>query len=110
MAKPLQHQIITRALDIVSDEARWTCGAIARTADGTACLPLDTGAVRFCAAGALHRASGGLLSSNGYELAIEAEHLVRAASNEVHGLPSINDAEGREAIVAMFKRALAESA
>jgi hypothetical protein len=107
MAKPLQHQIIARALEIILDESKWTRGAMARMADGAACAPLDPLAVRFCAVGALYRAAGELLSSNGFDRALEAEHLVLAASSELHGLPSINDIEGREAVIAMFKVALA---
>jgi hypothetical protein len=107
MAKPLQHQIIARALEIVSDESKWTRGAMARTADGKACASLDPLAVRFCAVGALYRAASELLSSSGFNRALEAEHLVLAASHELHGLPTINDMEGREAVIAMFKVALA---
>jgi hypothetical protein len=106
MAKPLQHQIIARALEIISDESKWTRGSMARMADGTACACLDPLAVRFCAVGALYRAAGELLSSNGFDRALEAEHLVLAASNELNGLPSINDVEGRSAVIAMFKVAL----
>jgi hypothetical protein len=108
MAKPLQHQIITRALEIISDEKKWTRGSMARMADGKACACLDPLAVRFCAVGALYRAAGELLSSNGFDRALEAEHLVLAASKELHGLPSINDVDGREAVIAMFKVALGQ--
>jgi hypothetical protein len=108
MAKPLQKQIIARALEIISDESKWTRGSMARMADGTACACLDPLAVRFCAVGALYRAAGELLSSNGFDRALEAEHLVQAGSNALHGLPSINDVEGRDAVIAMFKVALGQ--
>jgi hypothetical protein len=108
MAKPLQQQIIARALEIISDESMWTRGSMARTTDGKACACLDPLAVRFCAVGALCRAAGELLSSNGFDRALEAEHLVLAANNELHGLPSINDVDGRDAVIAMFKVALAQ--
>jgi hypothetical protein len=108
MAKPLQHQIIARALEIISDESKWTRGSMARMADGTACACLDPLAVRFCAVGALYRAAGELLAGNGFDRALEAEHLVLEANTELHGLPSINDVEGRETIIAMFKVTLGQ--
>jgi hypothetical protein len=107
MTKPLQHQIIARALEIISDESKWTRGSTARLADGTACACVDPRAVRFCAVGALYQAAGELLAGNGFNRALEAEHLVLEANNELRGLPSINDVEGREAVIAMFKVALA---
>jgi hypothetical protein len=108
MAKPLQRQIITRALEIISDESKWTRGSLARLADGTACACLDPRAVRFCAVGALNRAAGELLADNGFYHATEAEHLVLEANCELHGLPSINDTDGREVVIAMFKVALGQ--
>ena len=57
MAKPLQHQILVRALEIVSHEKTWARGAIARTAGGHACPYWDAKAVRFCAVGAILRAA-----------------------------------------------------
>ena len=104
---PLQHQIIARALEIISEETKWTRGAMARTADGRPCASGHPRAVRFCAVGALHRAASELLAENAFHRASEAEHLVLAASHELHGLPTINDMEGREAVIAMFKVALA---
>src|ERR1700730_8805882 len=108
MAKPLQQQIIARALDIISDESKWTRGSLARLADGTACACLDPRAVRFCAVGALNRAAGELLGDNGFYHATEGEHLVHEANGELHCLPSINDADGRAVVIAMFKVALGE--
>jgi hypothetical protein len=116
MSKPLQHQIIARALEIVSDPTKWTRGSMARTADGKACASLDPLAVRFCAVGALFRAAGELLGANefalgrdGFAQAVEAEKFLLAANNlSDDGVPRINDVEGREAIVAMFRVALAQ--
>ncbi len=106
MVKPPQKQIITRALEIISDELRWTCGAMARLADNKPCGGSNPRAVRFCAAGALNRAAGELLSQNGFYHASEAERQVLAANCELRGLPLVNDIEGREAVIAMFKLTL----
>jgi len=108
MPKPLQHQIIARALEIISDESRWTRGSLARLADGKPCACLNPRAVSFCALGALNRAAGELLADNGLHHAAEAEHEVLAANNELNGLPSINDTDGRAVVIAMFKVALGE--
>jgi hypothetical protein len=108
MAKPLQHRIIARALEIISDESKWTRGSLARLADGTACACLDPRAVRFCAVGALNRAAGELIADNGFYHATEAEQAVLEANSELHGLPCINDTDGRAVVIAMFKVALGE--
>ena len=108
MAKPLQHQIIARALEIISDESKWTRGSLARLADGTACACLNPHAVRFCAVGALNRAAGELVSSTAFQHALEAEQFVLEANSEHEGLPSINDTDGRTVVMAMFKVALGE--
>jgi hypothetical protein len=108
MAKPLQHQIIARALEIISDESKWTRGSLARLAHGTACACLNPRAVRFCAVGALSRAAGELASSTAFQHALEAEQFVLEANGELNALQSINDTEGREAVIAMFKIALAQ--
>jgi len=107
MAKPVQHQIIARALELISDEARWTRGAMARTADGRPCGCLDPLAARFCAVGALHRAAAELIGAHVFERVVEAEEFVLTANKSVFGLPCVNDIEGREAVIAMFKVALA---
>jgi hypothetical protein len=95
MAKALQHQIISRALEIISDETKWTRGSMARLVDGKPCASLNPRAARFCAVGALNRAAGELLAGNGFYHAAEAEHEVLAANNELRGLASINDRRRR---------------
>ena len=108
MSKPLQHQIIARALEIVSDEEHWTRASVARTADGRQCACFDPRAARFCAIGALNRAARELLGVAGVEHAYAAEAFVLAANGRHHdSLPCINDNCGHEVIVAMFKVALA---
>ena len=109
MAMPLQHQIISRALEIVSDERTWTRGAMARTHFGRPCAVWDLAAVSFCAVGALARAAFELLGPNVDATVVEiAETYVLAANCAGHlSLPGVNENDGREAIVRMFTRALA---
>jgi hypothetical protein len=107
MAKPLQHQIVARALEIVSDEEHWTRACVARTAEGRQCACFDPRAARFCAIGALNRAAREIVGVVGVEHAYVAERFVLAATGRHHdSLPCINDNYGHEVIVSMFKVAL----
>ena len=54
---PLAHQVLTRARDLLSDRERWTYRAMARDAQGRPSSPNDPNAERFCALGAIERAS-----------------------------------------------------
>ena len=102
MAKPLQHQILSRALELISDQRSWTQGAMARTASGNPCVVTHNGAVRFCAIGAVHRAVIELTGALDQRLANAA---VRRVSSYL-ALPYINDMGGRRRVVELFKKAL----
>ena len=71
MANLLQHQIIKRALEIISDETKWTRGAMARNAFGHSCSAWDQEAVRFCAVGAIYRAAFEMLGETLDSILIE---------------------------------------
>jgi hypothetical protein len=108
MARSIQHQIIARALEIISDEKRWTRLVIARTAEGEPCPCLSASAERFCAVGALYRAAGDLLAGEAFPIVFKTQKFVLAANDAASdSLPRINDVQGHECILAMFKRALA---
>jgi hypothetical protein len=109
MTKLPQQKIIARALEIISDETKWTRGSIARLANSKPCGCRNPRAVCFCAVGALNRAAGEVLAVNAFHHAIEAERDVLAANHELRDLPTMNDLEGRETIIEMFKAALAIS-
>jgi hypothetical protein len=108
MAKPLQHQVILRALEIISDESRWTVAAVARDQDGGLCPVTAPEAVRFCAVGALERAAFELLG-DGVEplLLADIEKAVLGANGARLSLAQINDHLGREAVVELFKKTIA---
>ena len=108
MAKPIQHQIVARALEIISDEEHWTRASIARTVDGWPCTCLDPLAYKFCAVGALYRAAVELVGGNWFEQVFKTEKYVLGANRQHVGLSYINDVNGRETVVAMFKVALAQ--
>jgi hypothetical protein len=108
MAKTLQHQIITRALELIEEEAGWTRAAIARTASGEVCEIIDRAAVRFCAIGALSRAVHELLGDpSSLQVYQVAEFILAASNSPQDSLARINDAYGHAVVVDMFKRALA---
>jgi hypothetical protein len=108
MARTLQTQIVSRALELIADDATWTRGAMARTAAGNKCAWSDTAAVRFCAAGALGRAVDEIVGAYSFALVQEVEKYILAANNfACSSLPTINDLRGHAFIVAMFRRALA---
>ena len=109
MAKTLQHQIIVRALELISDDSRWTGGAMARDARRRSCSAYAPQAVRFCALGAIARAAFELLGlADDPDLIDQIEAKVLAAnSREQPNLACINDRDGREAVIEMFKKTLA---
>ena len=109
VSQPLQRQIIAAALTLIEDQERWSRGAIARTADRSACAWSDPNVVRFCALGALVRAAADLVGNEDHarELAVQAAREIAASSGRRGAvLPYINDCEGHLAVVRMFKKAL----
>ena len=107
MAKPLHDQIIIRALAIIEDGSRWTQGALARLSNGVECPCFDARAERFCAAGALYRAACELSGANSWLLAQEAEQRVLMRNGWRHmSLTNVNDIQGHECVVAMFRKAV----
>ena len=108
MSKPIQHQIVARAFEIIEKEERWTRLAVARRANDRMCDVADPRAVRFCAIGALRRAAQELLGGDSLEECFSAAQFVLKANGRPDDtLPRINDHEGHAVIMAMFQRALA---
>ena len=109
MSKSLQHQVIFRALEIISDEGKWTEGALARDQHRHSCQAIAPEAVRFCAVGALERAAFELLGHSAEPLFLaDIENIVLTANGcTKRTLAQVNDQVGREAVVELFKKALA---
>ena len=88
MAKPLKHQVIAGALQLIVQQKNWTRGTIARSAGGVPCALLDPAAVRFCAIGALNRAAMQLTGKGAQSLARDAEiHVLKANGLATPGFP-----------------------
>ena len=108
MAGGLEKQIIARALEIIREQGHWTREALARSSKNHPCSWSDLAGMQFCAVGALNRAAGEIVKGWGCATAIEAEKFVLAANDRSgDDLAKINDEEGHEVIVEMFKKALA---
>ena len=88
MAKSFQHQIIANALALISDEANWTRGALARDRSGLVCSWDDAEAYRYCAIGALARAVAELFgpSCEAGSMALRAAGYVLKANGKVAAL------------------------
>ena len=108
MVRPLQHQIIARALELIADEAHWTRGALARDKRGVNCGWDSQKALKFCGMGALARAATDLLGSttDAGSLAAATARQVLAANGETRCLQLINDFEGHAAVVRALQKAL----
>jgi hypothetical protein len=107
MAKTLQHQIIEGALDILSEEKRWTRCSMARNSEGQPCSVWDPGAVRFCAVGALWRAANELTGAlDAFRLVESIAKRVIAINSRTDCLQTCNDLEGHAAVVRMLQVSL----
>jgi hypothetical protein len=107
MAKTLQHQIIEGALDILSEEKRWTRCSMARNSEGQPCSVWDPGAVRFCAVGALWRSANDLMGTlDAFELVKAIAKRVVEINSRTDCLQTLNDLEGHAAVVRMFRTSL----
>jgi hypothetical protein len=114
MAKPLHHQVVQRALAYVGVRSKWTRYTLALTRNNKDCEPTDAKAVRFCAFGALVRASYDLTGDVGraQRLAGHAAMWVtgrRTPEEAYEAIYTVNDGppqSSRKAIVAMFEESL----
>jgi hypothetical protein len=83
---------------LISDRARWTTVTVARNKFGHACLSKDSGAVKFCALGALGNVMRERFDSGPLRLAAEKLGL---------GDPTfVNDGAGHEMVLRMFDLAI----
>ena len=108
--KPTVDDVIRGALPLVENEDTWTTHQMAKDHRGFPVLPTCEDAVRFCAVGALEKAAFDLsrsLKAAGFLASHAVDKLEKLADGDDGTLAFINDTEGREAVVALFKKALA---
>ena len=111
MAHTIQHQVVTRALELISDEANWTRGALARDKQWSGlfvgwsrCLPLLR---RWSARAGVAELFGPSREVGSTAMRV-ASYVLKANGLEGACLPNINDVHGHAVIVAIFKNALGE--
>jgi hypothetical protein len=107
MSKPLTHQIIARAHQLIEDPAHWIQFWDARFKNGKFCDPWHKRAHAFCAVGAIMRAAFELTGCKS-----KAEELAEHIDTELqplapHGVVAVNDHQGHAAVLALFQKALA---
>jgi hypothetical protein len=113
MSKPLNYQIVARARELISDPRRWTQETYALFKNGHLAEPEDARAHRFCAVGALMRASHELASDpiQSRQLAAKTgEELERFANlPKRRCLEDLNDrrTNGHATVLNLFDRYLA---
>jgi hypothetical protein len=110
MTKPLidTHDVIKGALGLIENPKTWTHHALARDRHGHATYAVNRCAMRWCARGALVKTAFDLTNRN----EDAASNLASTAIQELetlcgNHLADVNDHEGREAVVKLFKKALA---
>lgn len=111
MAKPLVTLILERARALIDNPATWCQGTFALRADGRRCEALETGAVRFCAYGALQRVAFDVTGKRAL-----AEEMAQKAAMAITGrspaharaiVIQTNDTQGRKAVLELFDLYLA---
>lgn len=103
-------EILRAAKSLISDKAKWTTGAYAKTSAGRMIGVDCENACQFCAIGALARVSG--TTPKFVEREFDVGAFLNKAAGE-RGYPHIvNDEDGHAAVMAMYDRAieLAEAA
>jgi hypothetical protein len=101
--------VIQRALPLVENEETWLQGSFAQDADGnTVSRGFHPRAVRWCALGALEKAAFDLTGNwpDTHDCYCRALEKLNGLSPD-RTLSFVNDEEGREAVVKLFKKALA---
>lgn len=108
----LQHQVLRRARDLLSDKRKWTRYGAARSGNGAVCPPYAPDAVRFCAYGAIARAAlevtGNRQQARGLARSIEMHLLGGERASQPNGrLCQVNDRKGYAAIIRLLDAATA---
>lgn len=104
---PTIDDVIRGAFPLVKNQKTWVAGRMAEDCEGLIVSCIDPRAVRWCAHGALRKVAFALTGDW-----FAADALQLAASRKLtkdldRTLPCVNDYDGHDAVVALFKKALA---
>ncbi len=102
--------VIRSAFPLVNNEKTWTRNCEARDADGRTVRATSPHAICWCAYGALEKAAFDLTGNGGVASRLQRDAAVKLSGFDFgRSLSDINDSiGGREAVVALFKKALAD--
>ena len=117
MAKPIFTQLIERARDYLAVPSNWTRYTLALTRNNRDCEPTDAKAARFCAFGALVRASYDLTgdADQARQLAGQAAMWITGrdtpeeAYEEIYTLNDGPRDSSRKAVLRLFEKSLART-
>lgn len=117
-------EVLERALDLLSDPAKWTKSALAKDAIGKSVQPYEPTATCFCMMGAMERAARGILENHqirefyANEHALDAEveaqimvsHVLKARRG-IYSIPGFNDHYNttHDEVVSIMTEALAKA-
>lgn len=106
-------ETLQAARDLITDPAHWTQHILARRADGSACLPDDPAATRWCAAGALAKIADadGIIEGISQKLILSRydnryQHAWAALTAIVGDLGHYNDHHTHTDIINLFDRTI----
>jgi hypothetical protein len=108
MTAPVQKQVLINARALIADPAHWTRSVLACTAAGDNIAWYDPSAAKWCAVGAIYRATYDLVGDPR-----EATRIGKKVARSIspiwccRSLMSINDLRGHKAVLAVFDKALA---
>ena len=103
----LASQILTNAMELLSDPIRWTQGCLARDSQGQGLSDsLSPRAVSFCVVGAIYRSAyrAGAHGATGYDMAILA--MKRAINSEGIGYWNDKGQRRHSEVMEMFRNAI----
>ena len=108
MTATVHKQVLINARALIADPAHWTRGTLASTSDDHQVEWYDHSATKWCAMGAIYRAANDLVGNPK-----EATRISNEVATSVCplgwlrvSLPTINDARGHAAVLAVFDKAL----
>ena len=108
MTTTVQKQVLINARALIADPARWTRGTLACTAHGLPVAWHDQSATKWCALGAIYRATYDFVGDPKKAARIGNEVAKSICRSRWFGgrLPIMNDTRGHTAVLAAFDKAL----
>ena len=109
MTTTVQKQVLINARALIANPQHWTTRTLACGADGRHVEWHDRSASKWCAVGAIYRAAYDLVGNQKEAMRIGDKVANSICRRRWFGtaLPTVNDAQGHAAVLAVFDKALA---